>query len=195
MKEVEVLVQVYDSKENVLKKLNQFKSIGIKETLDIYFQDPLRQNLQLRENKRLLECFRVRKKGDKCFLTYKEDHFDEKGTWLYSDEHEIQASNFEILTNIIRRLGLKELITIDNKKHTFITDKFEIVLEEVKNLGLFLEVELLKECEENEITEKKKEIQEFISFLNLNTSEELNEGKPELMLKKISKQSFSSSQK
>jgi hypothetical protein len=40
MKEVEILVEVFDTEENVLDKLNQFNFVGEKEVLDIYFYNP-----------------------------------------------------------------------------------------------------------------------------------------------------------
>ena len=86
------------------------------------------------------ECFRLRKKGDKSFVAYKIDFFEGK-KWTHSDEHETEIANFEVFEKIVSHLGLKELVRVDNEKQIFETANFEIVLEDVKNLGLFLEVE------------------------------------------------------
>jgi len=184
MKEIEILTEVLDDKEKALAILNKLNFIGFKETFDVYFFDPLRQDLKPNKEGGLDRCFRLRQKDDKSFLAYKIDRFDEKGIWLYSDEHEIEVSGFETTIEILKHLGMEILVEIENKKHTFLTDKYEIVLEEVKNLGLFLEVECLEINNDGKVVETKKEIWNFIQSLGIKTGEELNTGKPELMLKK-----------
>lgn len=184
MREIEILVEVFTPKETVLKKLSNFENIGIKQVSDNYFYDPLRVDLKPNSKGNLVRCFRLRKKGDKQFLAYKIDHFDSKEIWTYSDEHETEVSSFEETLKIIEHLGLKPLVTIDNTKHIFITPKYEIVVEEVKNLGLFMEVESLDSSDSRAPEAIKKEIWSFIKSLGIDTSEESTIGKPELMLKK-----------
>lgn len=76
------------------------------------------------------------------------------------------------------------MLTIKNNKRTYTTKEYEIVFEKVENLGMFLEVEC-NNFEEGNVKEKKKEIQNFIDSLGIKVSEELNMGKPEMMLKKM----------
>lgn len=184
MKEIEILVEVFDEKEKVLKALSGFENIGEKRTLDVYYFDPLRKDLQPGENGRLLRSFRLREKDGKCSMAYKIDNFDTNGTWTYSDEFETSFGDMKVGEEIVRHLGLEELVRIDNTKHTFKTPEYEIVFEEVKDLGLFLEVELLHQVENSEVMSAKQKIQEFINSLGLRVSDELNAGKPELMIKK-----------
>lgn len=186
MKEIEILVEVLDSKENALAKLDSFEDKGIKTTLDVYFFDPLRKDLQPTGEGRLSRSFRLREKDSKASLAYKIDNFDANGTWTYSDEFETSVGDFNAGMQIVSHLGLQELIKIDNNKHTFVTPKYEIVLEDVKDLGLFLEVELLEQVEDSEVMRAKKDIENFIVSLGLSVSPELNAGKPELMLRKRS---------
>ncbi len=184
MKEIEILVDVLESKESALKKLEQFHFVGKKSVLDIYFSDPLRINLQPDKEGRLNNCFRVRTKDEKTSIAYKVDHFTEKGEWTYSDEHETEVGDFEIIRKIIEHLGFEILLQIDNEKNTYITDDYEVVLEDVKDLGIFLEVERLKVDDTEDISEVKKEIWNFIQTTKIKVGKELNAGKPELMLKK-----------
>lgn len=184
MKEIEILVEVLDEKEKVLAALSGFENVGEKRTLDVYYFDPLRKDLQPDETGRLLRSFRLREKDGKCSIAYKIDNFDTNGTWIYSDEFETSFGDMKTGEEIVRHLGLEELVRIDNTKHTFQTAEYEIVFEEVANLGLFLEVELLKQVEDSEIAVAKQKIQEFINSLGLKVSSELNAGKPELMLRK-----------
>jgi len=183
MKEIEILVEVVESKQKALKILDQFEYKGIKKTLDIYFHDPLRKDLYPDVSGRLNASFRIRQKAGINSFAYKTDHFiDEK--WSHSDEFETVINDFDITLQIIEKLGLKELIRIDNEKHTFVSSDYEIVLEDVKDLGLFIEVEKLIQVSDDKVMETKEEIRLFLKNLDLLLGEEQNAGKPELMLKR-----------
>lgn len=183
MKEIEILVEVLDDVENVLKALDKFQYEGDKETIDVYYYDPLRDTLKPNSAGEINECLRVRTKNDLAYVTYKVDNFDDNGKWLYSDEYETTIGDLVMLNKIIERLGLVPLLTIHNKKKTYVTDKYEIVLEDVKDLGHFLEVEFCTN-EDVDVKKVKEEIQEFIDSLGIKVSEELNMGKPEMMIKR-----------
>lgn len=172
-----------DLKETVLEALRDCKFIGVKKVHDVYFYDPLRKNLQPMQNDRLLECCRLRTKNDHAFLTYKIDHFDAAGLWRYSDEHEVEVSSAESARQIYESLGLKVLVEIENEKHTFENEFYEIVLEDVKQLGLFMEVEVKCTHENTDVEAEKAVARQFVNNLGLHVEEELLAGKPELMLK------------
>jgi len=178
MKEVEILVKVFENKDKILKTLNQFHFTGKNKVLDIYYCIPQKQSKN--------EWFRLRKKNNKFYIAYKKDIF-EKGKWIYSEEEETEVKAFKTMQKIISNLGFKELIRINNLKHTFETKDYEIVFEEVKDLGLFLEVEKLNVKDNEDIKKIKTEIQIFINRLKLKTSKELNKGKPELMISRASR--------
>lgn len=184
MKEIEILIEVKSSKEEVLKALGRFQFEGIKKTLDIYFYDPLRVDLQANEERKLNACFRLRQKDGKNTIAYKVDHFDGE-EWSHSDEYETEIKDFDTAIQIVEKLGLKELVRIDNEKHTYMTDEYEIVFEDVKDLGLFMEVEKLAQVSDEKVAETKEEIRQFIKSLNIEFGDEQNAGKPELILKKI----------
>ena len=182
MKEVEILVKVKTKKKKALEILSKFNFAGKKEVLDIYFYDEKRDSLKLKNN-RLTESFRIRKKDGVNCLTYKVDKFTKTGKWIYSEEEETEVKDFDVAVKIVSMLGLTPLVEIYNTKYTYYTKKYEIVLEEVKNLGLFLEVERLKVKNNEDVNKIKKEIFDFIILLGIQIGEELNVGKPELMLK------------
>lgn len=186
MKEIEILVKVYSPIDEVINILNKYECLGIKEVVDTYYYDPLRKNLKPNSNNQINECLRLRKKDNVNFITYKTDEYDKDGKWLYSNEYETKISNIDNAMNILEKLGLKELITIHNKKRTYKYQEYEIVLEIVKDLGYFLEVEFCTD-KDIDIKKKKEEIQNFIDSLCIDVSEELNIGKPEMMLNKLNK--------
>lgn len=182
MKEIEVLVEVYDSIENVKKKLEKFNYKGLKNTIDEYYYDPKRETLKPDKDNQLSHCLRVRTKNNEYFITYKDDVFD-NGKWLYSNEYETKIESITMIKEIFNKLGLIKFIEIDNKKETYTYKDYEIVIEDVKDLGIFMEVEYCTN-EEVDVKNIKKEIQKFINELGLNVSEELNMGKPEMYMKK-----------
>ena len=175
-------MKVNDTKDNIINILEQFKFIGKKEVLDIYYYDINKKELTPNKEGNLDQCLRLRKKDKQYFLTYKIDHFN-NNIWSYSDEYEVEISDLEIGKKILEKLGLNILVKIENQKHTFLTNKYEIVFEDVKDLGLFLEVERLSVDDNENIADVKKEIRNFIKSLDIKIEEELNAGKPELMLR------------
>ena len=182
MKEIEILVELQEDINKVIDKFKMFNYITKELVIDEYYYDPKRDNLKPNINNQINECLRLRQKGNKNYITYKDDVF-ENNIWLYSNEYETEIKDIEVLKEILNRLGLKKLITIKNNKTTYTYNNYEIVLEEVEDLGYFMEVEYSTKAEVD-VKEIKKEIQTFIDSLNLKVSKELNIGKPELMLKK-----------
>lgn len=186
MREIEVLGKCENSVDEIIERLKDYKYVSKVRTIDTYYYDDLRPNLKPKENLRLTECFRIREKNDKTYMTYKVDQFTEDDIWLYSDEDETEVVDAKVVKKIIEHLGLKELIKIDNIKIKYENEDYEMYIEYVQNLGVFFEVEAKKDTNE-EIEVIKNRIRAFIKGLKLTNFIELNEGKPEMMLKKLSK--------
>ncbi|MDD4289894.1 MAG: class IV adenylate cyclase [Patescibacteria group bacterium] len=180
-KEIEILVNILDNKNNVLKKLSKFKFIKKYKVRDVYFFDPKRKDLKPDKNKHLNRCLRLRRKNEDNYLAYKIDRFNGR-KWLYSDEYEIRCDNYQNIISILNFLGLKELLTINSKKYIYTYKNYEIVFEIVDKLGMFLEVEAISVPKKSDIKKIKSAINEFIKFLDIKVGKELNVGKPELML-------------
>ena len=182
MKEIEILVEVKDDIDTVKNKLKDFEHVGLNHTIDEYYYDPLRDDLKPDNNNQLANCLRLRAKNDNYYVTYKNDVFEGE-KWLYSNEYETKIESIEMMKEVFERLGLKKFLEIDNNKEIYKTDKYEIALEDVKDLGIFLEVEYCTN-EDVDVSKIKEEIQEFIDKLEINVSEELNMGKPEMYMHK-----------
>ncbi|MBX4189467.1 CYTH domain-containing protein [Candidatus Parcubacteria bacterium] len=185
MKEIEVLIEVKSDKEAALKALEQFDFKGASEVLDIYLTSPLFEKLHPDESGRLNYCYRVRAKDGLATVAYKEDHFSDSGEWIYSDEYETRVEDVKALNEINARLfGLKELVRVNSTKYKYIFNDYEIILEDVVDLGLFLEVEKLTQVQDDKVVETKQEIRDFLKTLPIEFGEEQNAGKPELMLRR-----------
>lgn len=183
MKEIEILVEVYSSPEEVIEKLKKFEYIGVHETCDIYYYDPKRPNLKPDKKMEINECLRLRNKNNNSYITYKVDHFDENNKWLYSDEYETKIADIDTTKIILEKLGLKQLLTIHNKKSIYKYNDYEISFEDVEELGHFMEVEYCTNADVD-VKKIKHEIQTFINSLGIKVSDELTMGKPEMIIRK-----------
>lgn len=190
MKEIEILVEVKESLDSALlklKKIDAIKEDGIALVIDEYYYKS--KDAQNKKTFSTTGWFRIRKKANKALVTYKKDNFKEDGSWFYSDEYETEIGDTEIFEKIIRNLGMKKLVVVKNNKHKFIVgdNEFEIVLEDVENLGVFMEIEKLNVSEEeNEdfVDSVRKEIKILISKTGIETSKEVHAGKPEMVIEK-----------
>ncbi len=182
MKEIEILVEVFDDINKAKEILKKFDHKGLMHTIDEYYYDPKRETLKPDKNNQLSHCLRLRSKNNEYSITYKDDVF-ENNKWLYSNEYETKIESVEMLRQIFERLGLKKFIEINNEKDIYKSSKYEIALENVKDLGVFLEVEYCTN-EDVDVNKIREEIKDFMKDLNLNISEELNMGKPEMFLRK-----------
>ncbi len=192
MKEIEILYELHEPLVAAKTKLSDVKWL-VTQVKDTYFESRDHSRLSPGSSGRLTSSFRLREQGEVAKLTYKNDVFSETGTWLYSDESEIAVSDPRITRAMIDALGYRELVTIDTTKHRCDVEDYEIVLEEVRGLGNFIEIEYKGQQEkaESDVAAVKDLMRAFLEKKDIRIGEELNAGKPELMLKR--KQILSSS--
>lgn len=195
MKEIEILFKLTDSIEECKQKIELFNSVhtnkltfnGSKRIIDTYYESKFFKDFSSNEYGRLSNSFRIREKSPFCYITTKKDVFDNVGTWLYSDEFETKIDDVDAMKKIVESLYLVPLVIIDNTKHVYVNDIHELVLEVVKDLGCFIEIEYKSENDvsDQDVLSIKQEIRDFVYSLGINVGEELKVGKPELMLKAI----------
>lgn len=181
--EVEILWRLNEDVPTALAKLDPSKFVHTKHTIDTYYYDPLRTDLQPSPTGRLQACLRVREtnKGGSC--TYKLNHFQDD-TWLYSDEIETAVTDATELKQVFTRLGLEILVVVELDKHVFDYGTHEIVIESVKDLGGFIEVEYHAHDEvPRDPLEIKQSLFAFAAGLGVQLGDEENAGKPELLIK------------
>lgn len=182
MKEIETLVKVVSPFAGAQRTLEQ-RAI-FRETVriqDVYWNDPQRPNLTP-DGRGMVNALRLRNKGDQWFLTFKHDHMDDTGAWLYSDEFETAVQDGKIMRSILENLGFEERVTVTMQRHYFDTQEYQITLEEVDDLGLFLEVEA--KSTDRDPADVQHSITGFIASLGIRT-ELVTAGKPELMYRKL----------
>lgn len=82
---------------------------------------------------------RIERRGNQTILNYK--------NWYntYCDEFEGEIDNAESMIKILNILGIEEIVRVEKLRKTYLyLDKYEIALDEVKDLGYFVEIEVKK---------------------------------------------------
>jgi predicted adenylyl cyclase CyaB len=92
------------------------------------------------------EFLRVRRtsKGDSVCLKIKHLHPETGKPW-YVQEHETTIGNAAPMQQIFENLGFTNKTILEKTRRTYRMGDFEIVIDDMKALGIFLEVELKKE--------------------------------------------------
>lgn len=183
MIELEILVENYDGAQKAIDKFCTLSKIQkATDIVDFYFYNKSTRLCAPNNQLKTFEALRLRNNDNKeIILTYKKDHY-ENNIWQFSDEQEVSVSNFDHMKALLLNLEFDILLKIHNHRTYFSYKDYEIVVENVENLGSFLEVEYKGYITEKDIAEKRNEILTFIRSLGLNTSHELNCGKPELYM-------------
>lgn len=158
--EIEIQVKVENIKSLIgfLEKNAQFKS----EThqLDEYFSPAHRNFVEFRP---LKEWLRLRDSNGDYSINYKNWHFDENGKSNYCDEYETELEDIDQIKKILEILNFKSLVLVDKLRKIWIYKDYEISIDNVKYLGVFVEIEYIGNDKNANI---KAITNEMISFLN-----------------------------
>ena len=119
------------------------------------------------------EWLRLRTEGDKFTLTYKHWYPEGIRETTHCDEFETTIGNKSNLELILKALDFKKMITVDKTRLAYEVRNFEIALDDVKDLGSFVEIEIKEDY--NSIDDAIKQIDKLAKELEL---EELPENHP-----------------
>lgn len=168
------------AKENV-SKIAIYK--GISHQIDDYFAPDAKGYL---DNEQFpYKWLSIRQRSGKTILNYK--HYFPEGAekHQYCNEYETGVDSVETLEKIFGELKITKLTQVDKKRDIFIfNDELEIVFDEVKNLGYFIEIEALKDLGGIEKTREK--VNGFIEVLGVKNFRMDYRGYPFLMKEKRS---------
>ena len=134
MREVEVKILEINRNE-IIKKL---ELLGAKKVFEgnvsaLYYDF---DNLILTKEDKTL---RLRKKGEKAELTFKQKISKDKAKIM--DEHEIQIENFETTKKILESIGLKEIKRLDKHRLSYSLGNVHFELDTLPGIPTFLEIE------------------------------------------------------
>lgn len=184
--EIEILFSINQPLKEAAKLLTELgaEKKGGKHTVDEYFYNTATKQFSPNDKGELTECLRIRTAGEKIYYTYKDDKFLDDGSWSHSDEYELEITDGETMKQALLRQHYQPLVTIDSHKTKYQWEDYEFTLEEVKDLGTFLEVEYTTDAT-TPIAAIKDTIRTLAKEIGFTIDEELTIGKPELMLRKI----------
>ena len=136
--EIEIQVTV-ENKDNLIKFLEEnalFKLVT--RQVDEYLNAPDRDFLSVRP---VTEWLRLRQTREAALMTYKKAHYTPEGECHFRDEFETTIGDIDQARKILLALGYTPLVTVDKIRKTWRYQEYEVALDEVQDLGLFVEVE------------------------------------------------------
>ncbi len=167
MNEIEMKLKVDDL--NAIKKVLESKGCVLSETkhqIDTVFLEKNAQDFNIKTGMIVL---RIRTIGDKNLITLKQ----RKENIIESKEIEFFISDSAKCKQLFETLGYKEMVTIDKKRTTTKYKNFNICLDEVLNLGSFVEIEIVTD-EENKSDYYESEILKVCSDLGIDVQNRIN---------------------
>lgn len=163
--EIEIKFEINEKKAStVIKSLEEIAEYkyDLHQT-DRYFNAPHRNFL---EPKWAYEYLRIREEGGTTKVTYKHMYPEEAKDKTHADEYEFDVSSADQVEKMFSALNFEEYLVIDKKRRTFVYDNhLEIVVDEVKDLGFFIEIETVSEFKS--VEDARKAIFDFAKKLGI----------------------------
>lgn len=168
MLEVEIKAKIKNLDE-FKNRLNEMNVNFLKEEVheDIYFNHPCKDFAKTDE------ALRIRKIGDETFLTYKGKRFDTET----KTREEIEIKCDKEISEILMLLDFKAVAKIKKRRSKYQFKNLHICVDEVDELGNFVEIEC--EC----LSEKSK-IFEILKHFGIEKSETITKSYLELLMEK-----------
>ncbi|HUC01758.1 MAG TPA: class IV adenylate cyclase [Candidatus Paceibacterota bacterium] len=179
--EIEVKAKLKDKAE-VIKKLSglgcQFSEIKTQD--DMVWVEKVGSLEDFLSNKVFL---RIRiQNGEKVIMTAKSPKAKEGNESLVKREHEVVVNSADEARSILSMLGLQEAVRVVKKRQTAKYAGYEICIDEIEDLGSFVELE--KIAEEGDATQIQKQMIEFLKTLGILPEDQVKKGYDILMLER-----------
>lgn len=154
--ELKIPLKAHLSPKNVISYLlHEFGSSSeeIHQT-DYYFSSPIR-NFAISDEALRIRQIQARSGKEKIELTYKGPKLGE--TMKIREEITLETSNSTNAKKFLQNLGFQVVAVVKKKRTNWFVNELTISVDEVKNLGSFLEIEILKPTDNSEKIHKSKE--------------------------------------
>ena len=176
MYEVEVKARLRD-RESVTQKL---LSLGCKFSEELHQVDyifiPIREDFP---PPLTVPVLRVRKQNNKRFFTLKISQSSRQDCI----EREFEISDGDKMIEVLGFIGYKRVPIVDKKRIKTNFNNIEIVLDDVKDLGEFIEAEKIVKSEDKESRIKtQEELFDFLRTLGVEKEDHVIDGKYDIML-------------
>lgn len=178
--EVELKFPLMNSLE-LIEKLKSIAKLGIQRDFqkDIYYNSAHRNFLS---EKPISEWLRLRESKKGFSLNYKKWHNEDGNKTVSCDEFETKIDNIEAFKKLFENLNFKELIVVEKNRSIWDYRDTEIAIDEVKELGNFIEIEAKGNFVN--IEEAKMHLYSILKEIEAKVGEQDFEGYPYLLLKK-----------
>lgn len=184
MKNVEVEIQVIiKDPEKIEVRLNEVgKFVKSRKQTDKYFVLPQRDFFAKDMPD---EYLRVRYEDERNHLNYSYLHFGDDGWLRATDEYETLVDKPEIVEEVFRKIGLIPKVIVKKTRKYFDCGDFEVTLDQIKNLGDFMEVEAKKDF--GGVNKTRKACSDFLNSLNVEYEIKKEMGYPRMLYKKLNR--------
>lgn len=172
--EIEIKLPL-DNPEDVKNFLNKKGRLVSKDVFqkDTYFIPSHRDFLNV---KYPFEWLRLRESYKCVSINYKHFYPENVKKTDYCDEFETKIDNIDAMKKIFQSLDFKEAVIVEKVRTTWIFEEAEIVIDNVKNLGSFIELEATSHFENPK--ECKEFLYRILEKLNAKVGEEDLRGYP-----------------
>ena len=177
MNEIEIKVKI-DDKDHIIRELEKqgCKFSDEKHQIDTIFLDKSAKDFNIKPGMIVL---RIRTIGDKHLITLKQRGVQS----IESKEIEFGVSDSSLCKELIENLGYKEMVTVDKKRITTKYKGYNICIDEVKDLGCFIEIEIYDK--NIPINEANQLLLNLVKELNLDITRRNLKGYSYLMYDKL----------
>ena len=153
-----------------------YSSLGGKEKVkEIDYQTLIRSSMVVRKVTESEGIY------EEC-LIYKNKKFDECGNVIGESKVRLKVESCEKLNLLLTSAGFESWCKVVNNSKCYKKGEAEILVQEVENLGTFIEIEEFKSMENLSNEEKFISLIEFVKSLNIVTDSEYSAKKPYLLL-------------
>lgn len=182
MREIEVKAKI----DNLDAVSNKLASMGCRIDEEIVQEDKIyglpKDSESFNEIRPEFVAIRIRKEKDKALFTIKRNVTGE----LDSEEFEVEISDAEEMDRALKAMGYIIEVEVKKKRRKCKVKDYELCLDEVEDLGSFIEVEKLTSDNEDG-TKVQRELFDFLETLGIDKKNEITSGYDTMMWEKNKK--------
>ncbi len=158
--EIQAIIKNPKEAEKKLKKVGKY--LKARKQVDKYFVPSNKDYFKIDPP---VEYIRVRYEKDKSHINYSFVRFDRNLKLVAANEYETLVGEPKMAESMFQKIGLIPKVTVVKIRKYFDCDDFEVVLDQVKGLGNFIEVEAKKDL--GGVKKTRQACQKFLDDLNV----------------------------
>jgi adenylate cyclase, class 2 len=129
------------------------------------------------------EYLRVRIEGTNAILGHHLCHYDDDGKLLKTEENETEVGDPETIFKILESLGFVRRVTVRKHREVYDYGNYEIVLDNIEELGDFLEVEVKKVTSSE--SDERSGCYKIVGMLEADHAPADDGGYPDMLIKSL----------